>query len=211
MVMLRRQSGGVAPPYLPEVGRYRYRWPKQIDETWLLIVSHRCAKLGARYHPEKCIMSPDATAEATVLRHPVNDEEIAACYPAMRELRPHLSSQQDFMTRVTRQFEQGYRLLAAWRGTHAVALAGYRLQENLVYGRFLYVDDLVALETERRSRLGQRLLETLADEARAQGCAKLVLDTALSNALAQRFYYRQGMLATAMRFNLALSEQVRPT
>ncbi|APR93922.1 hypothetical protein PATSB16_05800 [Pandoraea thiooxydans] len=173
-------------------------------------MSHRRATLGARSDLEKFIMSSDSTAVATVLRHPVNNEEIAACYPAMRELRPHLSSQQEFMTRVSRQFEQGYRLLAAWRGSHAVALAGYRLQENLVYGRFLYVDDLVALETERRGRLGQRLLEALADEARAQGCAKLVLDTALSNALAQRFYYRQGMLATAMRFNLALNKEVRP-
>jgi GNAT superfamily N-acetyltransferase len=140
-----------------------------------------------------------------VIRQAETEGEIGACFPVMLELRPHVASEREFTERIARQRTDGYRLLAAWRGDRPVALAGYRMQENLVYGRFLYVDDLVTLETERRRQLGKRLLDWVADEARRQGCAWLVLDTALSNSLGQRFYFRQGMLASSLRFRLALN------
>jgi GNAT superfamily N-acetyltransferase len=135
------------------------------------------------------------------LRHAQSTAEIAACFPAMHELRPHLRSAEELVERVTRQQrEGGYRLLAAWSGDAVLALAGYRMQETLIRGRFIYVDDLVALEGERRRGLGQQLLEAVAQEGRALGCAALVLDTGLNNVLAHRFYYRCGMLAAALRF-----------
>ena len=46
-----------------------------------------------------------------------------------------------------------------------------------------------------------RLLEAVADEGRKLGCSRLVLDTGLDNVLAHRFYYRQGLLARALRFS----------
>jgi ribosomal protein S18 acetylase RimI-like enzyme len=143
------------------------------------------------------------------LKHACSDQDILACYPVMRQLRPHLRSAEEFLQQAKRQGEQGYCLLAAWRGEQVLALAGYRLQENLVHGRFLYVDDLVTLESARRHRLGQQLLDKAADIARQQHCDKLVLDTALGNSLAQRFYFRQGMLAAALRFNLELGSRER--
>ena len=127
-------------------------------------------------------------------------EQLRACYPVMKELRPHLETEDDFVTRVTRMNEQGYRILAAWEDGEVVALAGYRLEENLVYGRFLYVDDLVAGEKTRGQGWGARLLERLTVYADQAECAKLVLDTGLANARAQRFYFREGLMTGAMRF-----------
>jgi GNAT superfamily N-acetyltransferase len=135
-----------------------------------------------------------------VLRHAETDQEIRACFPVMALLRPHLASAEELARRVTRQREAGYRLLAAWREAAPVALAGYRVEENLIYGRFVYVDDLVTAESERRAGHGARLLDAVAEEGRRAGCALLVLDTGLDNSLAHRFYYRQGLLARALRF-----------
>jgi GNAT superfamily N-acetyltransferase len=140
-----------------------------------------------------------------VLRHAASDAEVAACFDTMRELRPHLSSAHELVERVARQRAAGYRLLVAWRADVALALAGYRLQENLIHGRFLYVDDLVSLERTRRAGLGRRLIAAVAAEARTLGCGKVVLGTGLANTLAHRFYYRQGMLATALRFAMPLT------
>jgi len=134
------------------------------------------------------------------LRHAETDAELAACFPVMRELRPHLSDPASFVTRVHRQRAAGYRLLAAWRGDEPVGLAGYRVQENLIRGRFCYVDDLVVRADARRGGLGARLLDAVAAAARAQGLDRLVLDTALDNLLGQRFYFRYGMLPAALRF-----------
>lgn len=136
-----------------------------------------------------------------VLHHAESAAEIVACYPVMRLLRPHLAAADELVARVARQREADYRVLAAWRGDAPLALAGYRFEENLIHGRFVYVDDLVTAEDERGGGLGARLLDAVADIGRAAGCARLVLDTALDNVLAHRFYYRQGLLARALRFS----------
>ena len=145
-------------------------------------------------------------AEAPVLRHAETDQELCACFLVMRELRPQLEDEQDLIRRVRRMQGQEYRLLAAWQAGRVLALAGYRLQENLVYGRYLYVDDLVVTQDGRGKRLGARLLRHLRTSAREAGCKELVLDTALSNALAQRFYFRQGLLTRAIRFSVPAAQ-----
>jgi len=134
------------------------------------------------------------------LRHAESDAEIAACFPVMRQLRPHLSGPAELVERVRRQQRDGYRLLAAWQDETPVGLAGWRVQENLIRGRFCYVDDLVVTEAARRGGLGARLLDAVAAEARALGLDRLVLDTGLDNLLGQRFYFRYGMLPAALRF-----------
>jgi GNAT superfamily N-acetyltransferase len=142
----------------------------------------------------------------TALRDVQTDEQLRACYPVMKELRPHLDSEDDFVARVARQRAQGYRILAAWEHGEVVALAGYRLQENLVYGKFLYVDDLVAGDRHRGRRWGAQLLERLGACAAQADCVKLVLDTGLTNGLAQRFYFREGLLPGALRFGKPIKE-----
>ena len=146
---------------------------------------------------------PPATG-GVELRHAESAVEIAACFPAMRELRPHLDGAEELVARLARQRREGYRLLAAWRGPQAVGLAGYRLQENLIHGRFIYVDDLVVLPALRGGRVGARLLQAVAAEGRSRGCHRLVLDTALDNVLGHRFYYRNGLLPRALRFSKPL-------
>jgi ribosomal protein S18 acetylase RimI-like enzyme len=137
----------------------------------------------------------------------IGEADIGACYGLMRQLRPHLASPEEFIARWRRQSADGYRILALWSENPDPgprALAGYRITENLVHGKFLYVDDLIADQSERSRGYGARLLAKLKDDGRAQGCAKLVLDTGLDNYLAHRFYFRQGLLAQALRFNVPL-------
>jgi hypothetical protein len=57
----------------------------------------------------------------------------------------------------------------------------------------------------RGSGLGARLLAEVGTEALARGMPWLVLDTALDNALGQRFYFRFGMLPAALRFAMRLA------
>ena len=136
-----------------------------------------------------------------VLRHAESTAEITACFSVMVLLRSQLASVEEFVARVARQHTAGYRILAAWREGVPIGLAGYRIEENLIHGRFIYIDDLVTAEGERRQGIGARLLDAVAAEGRRLGCGRLVLDTALDNVLGHRFYYRQGLLARALRFS----------
>jgi GNAT superfamily N-acetyltransferase len=120
------------------------------------------------------------------------EEDARACYELMRELRPHLVSENAFIERWQRQRSSGYRLLMLRQDALPVALAGFRLQENLVHGLHLYVDDLVTHEKVRSSGYGRLMMDRLKEEAHEFSCEKLLLDTPLSNVLGHRFYYRQG-------------------
>lgn len=136
----------------------------------------------------------------TALRPLDSTHDLRSAFPIMQQLRPHLTSEADFLSRIERMSLNGYRLIGAYDSGVLVGLAGYRLQENLVYGSFLYVDDLVTAAAQRGGQWGSRLLQALERLARASGCARLVLDTGLANARAQRFYFREGLLTGALRF-----------
>lgn len=131
-----------------------------------------------------------------------SESEVLACFPLMQQLRPHLHSAEEWLDRWRSQSSEGYRLIGDYVGNIAVALAGYRVQQNLVYGRFLYVDDLVTDSSLRSAGHGQMLMDFLKSQTKRLECQRLVLDTPLSNVLGHRFYYRQGLLATSLRFGL---------
>jgi len=92
----------------------------------------------------------------------ITESEIAACFPAMRELRPHLT-ETDFVSRVQRQMKNhGYVLVYVALQDEVVAVAGYRIAEFLAWGRTFYVDDLVCREAFRKQGYGGKLLDFMA-------------------------------------------------
>ncbi|WP_244590577.1 GNAT family N-acetyltransferase [Xenorhabdus mauleonii] len=118
----------------------------------------------------------------------------------MQQLRPHLVNPQLYVEQVVRQQQAGYRLLAIMESSEIRGLAGYRIQENLIYGRFLYLDDLVVAHDSQSLGIGQQLLDAVRAKAAEAHCVHFVLDTGLGNARAQRFYFRHGLLSKAMHF-----------
>jgi GNAT superfamily N-acetyltransferase len=133
------------------------------------------------------------------IKHIETDADLDASFAVMKELRPHLD-RTSYAAQIARQRTQGYRLLAAWRDGAIVGLAGYRLTDNLLYGHFVYVDDLVVTAALHRSGIGEQLLQAARQQAVDAACKHFVLDTGLHMALAQRFYFRQGLLAQGMHF-----------
>lgn len=135
-----------------------------------------------------------------VFRFLERETQQQAVFELMRELRPHVKDMDQFVSQLTRQAQQGYRLLGAFEGHHVIGLIGFRELENLLYGRFIYVDDLIVDRSRRQHGVGAALLDTVRAELREQGCSYLVLDTGLHMPLAQRFYFREGLLARGLHF-----------
>lgn len=127
------------------------------------------------------------------------DDEIAACHPVMQELRPHITEDQ-FLAKVRRQEKAGYRLAYVRALSGVVAVAGFRLGENLAWGRFLYVDDLVTLAEQRSKGHGAKLLSWLKEQAAREGCAQIHLDSGLQRKEAHRFYEREGMTMASFHY-----------
>jgi GNAT superfamily N-acetyltransferase len=132
-----------------------------------------------------------------------SDEGILACFPVIRHLRD-IQDTAAFLHRVRSQQLTGYLLAALRDGGDPVAVAGFRLGENLAWGRFLYVDDLVTLPEARSRGYGSALLEWLAEFGRARGAGQLHLDSGKQRVDAHRFYEREGLEASSLHFRRSL-------
>jgi GNAT superfamily N-acetyltransferase len=85
-----------------------------------------------------------------------------------------------------------------------VGFAGFRAQQMLAHGRFLYVDDLVTDEASRGSGVGRQLIEWLQAEARRLGCESLQLDSGTHRHGAHAFYFARGMHIASFHFSAGL-------
>jgi ribosomal protein S18 acetylase RimI-like enzyme len=146
------------------------------------------------------ITAPVILPNGIVLRHAQGPEELTACFPVVSQLRPRLKGVEEWVERASEMATEGYRVLAAWEDDRVLAIAGYRVMENLIHDHFLYVDDLVTAKGERGKGLGSALLTELSAIGVDEYCSRLVLDTAATNENARRFYKREGLIDAAIGF-----------
>ena len=128
------------------------------------------------------------------------EKEIKACFPAFRELRPHLT-QKDFVSQVQRQIENhDYVLVYSRVKDKVVAAAGYRVAEFLAWGKTFYVDDLVTLSTARKQGHGGKLLDWLIKKAQTLACDQFHLDSGVQRHDAHRLYLGRKLKISAHHF-----------
>jgi len=133
-----------------------------------------------------------------------SDTQIDGCFTVMAELRPHLT-RESFLQQIKRQVEQGHFQLAYLEnGAEVRAVAAFRIGENLAWGRYLYVDDLVTRASDRSHGYGAELFCWLTDYARGQGCDQLHLDSGVLRHGAHRFYLSNRMDITSFHFAMRL-------
>ncbi len=127
---------------------------------------------------------------------------LAAAEHLHRDLRPQLGP--DYASAMARVFESGGRLIVAIRAEMAVGLAVWRLVENTIYGRFLYIDDLVTDSALRSGGVGQALLTRCEALGIEFACRELVLDSGVQRGRTHRFYFREGFVVRAFHFGKSL-------
>jgi len=135
------------------------------------------------------------------------EEALAAA--ALLELRPRFGDAAALTRRASAQRAAGYRIVAAFEPgeREAAAAAGFRVAENLAWGRHLYVDDLSTRATSRGRGHGARLMRWLAEQARRDGCAELHLDSGVGpeRESAHRLYFGERMRIASYHFTRELS------
>jgi GNAT superfamily N-acetyltransferase len=128
------------------------------------------------------------------------ESEIAAA--ALLELRPHHGTVEALAARIDGQRAAGYRVAASLEDGAAAAVAGFRIAENLAWGRFLYVDDLVTRTAMRGRGHADAVMAWVEAEAVRAGCEELHLDSGVGpdREDAHRFYFRHRMRITSYHF-----------
>src|ERR1700761_7980155 len=98
------------------------------------------------------------------IKEALTDSDIMRIYPVMRELRLHVASENDLLARVRQQQAQsGWRLIYVEDNGTPVAAAGFRISEWLAWGKALYVDDLICLESHRSKGFAEVLMHHMED------------------------------------------------
>ncbi|MGL6236080.1 MAG: GNAT family N-acetyltransferase [Segniliparus sp.] len=153
--------------------------------------------------------------EGTAMIEEIGRGESGRVWLAMRELRPHLPSPEAFASQVDElQRPLGYRLAGLFldgglgpdKSEQAAAVAGFRLNHNLVSGGHIYIDDLSTLPEHRGKGYAARLLAWVDEEAQRLGFAGVELDsgTLPTRATAHRQYFKHGYSITSFHFRKEL-------
>ncbi len=132
-----------------------------------------------------------------------NSDEIAEAWAVMNQLRPSID-QQTFESRVAAAKENGYRLFVGKQEGRIVGAMGWRIANDLAWGRSLYIDDLVVDENSRSMGIGKNLLSFATDEAVKEKCNNLRLSSGFAREEAHRFYEREGMNKQGFTFIVAI-------
>ena len=115
-----------------------------------------------------------------------------------RQLRTKLPD--DYVAKMHLVFAGGGRMCVALRGDKVIGLAVYRLIEETLGGRQIFVDDLVTDEAQRSTGVGTGILAFLEQEARRMGCWTVTLDSGVQRANAHKFYFREGYRIVSYHF-----------
>ena len=137
-----------------------------------------------------------------------SDEKIHACFPAMFELRPHLT-EKSFCEQVKRQIQNhDYTLVFVQDDDRIVSVAGYRVCEYLAWSKILYVDDLVTAQCERKRGYGGYLLDWLIKRSTLLACDEFHLDSGPHRHDAHRLYMSRKMNINSYHFSLTCKKLV---
>lgn len=131
----------------------------------------------------------------------LTDNEIAACFPVMSQLRPKIA-EDEFVSLVKHLAATCGFQLACLDDDGIKAVAGYRVAEWLAGGRYLEIEDLVTAEDSRSQGHGGALFDWLLAEAARRGCRQLRLVSHVRRTDAHRFYLRKGMSIEAHYFSM---------
>jgi GNAT superfamily N-acetyltransferase len=137
---------------------------------------------------------------ATTVHEARTADEILHCRDTMLVLRERFDPEQ-FVPTVQRMQAQGFRLAYIEdAGGRAVCVAGYRYEEMLHRGPSMYIDDLVTLPECRSKGYGGSMLDWLFEQAKANGCRQVHLDSGVQRFDAHRFYLRKGFRIASHHF-----------
>lgn len=129
-------------------------------------------------------------AKTIGIRLATDCSQIQACYIIMRQLRPHLISEQTFVEQVQRQLQEGYHLAYIEEEGVVRALAGFRFLEFLAWGKAIYIDDLISDAATRKKGYGTKLLQWVISEAKKAKCDQVHLDSGPQRHDAHRLYLK---------------------
>lgn len=137
----------------------------------------------------KAAISSDITAMNGLLTELFSQEQ---------EFTPNSEAQSRGLLMIINNPDAGVVLLAR-RGEEIVGMVNILFTISTALGaRVALLEDMIIASAWRGEQIGTHLLTAAVSLARSRGCQRITLLTDGSNKLAQKFYAKQGFIASAM-------------
>lgn len=134
----------------------------------------------------------------------IDDLELAI--PLLSDLRSSLTKDV-FMARLLAAIKHGYRILGTSQNNDdLVGVLGYRITQDLCWGRTFFIDDLNVTPDARGSGIGKALLDAAKACADEQKCDHIRLCSGLARTNALRFHEANDLQGFSKQFVLSLKE-----
>lgn len=144
-------------------------------------------------------MNRKTTPARAIRLRALSPEEIPDIFPLMQLNNPKLTRAL-FTKRLKDMIPYGYHAVGAYDGERMVGVSGFWLRSRFWCGRQLDIDNFFVHPEYRSHGIGKKLVAWLEKRAIAEKCDLIVLDTYADYFLAQRFYHREGFIATGSHF-----------
>lgn len=141
----------------------------------------------------------------TNIAHAETDDQIAATFDVMQQLRPHLERARYVPLIRSLMASDGLKLLALSEEGEVRAVAAYRVMNMLYCGSLIYIDDLISDVRARSRGYGAQLISRIKEEGRAIGCSEVQLISRVTREDAHRFYFREGFGIECFHFRAKLT------
>mmetsp|Transcript_14488 Transcript_14488/g.21628 ORF Transcript_14488/g.21628 Transcript_14488/m.21628 type:complete len:139 (+) Transcript_14488:1-417(+) len=138
-----------------------------------------------------------------MIQEATSDTDIEKCFSVLLELRPHLI-REDFVARIRKQMDEGYRLVYISEDAEIKAVMGFRFMKSLSWGSVLYIDDLITGIASRGKGFGSKMLDYSREQATIKGCNEIHLDSGYQRNDAHRLYLNKGFKLSCHHFSLQL-------
>lgn len=136
--------------------------------------------------------------KATSADIPALSELLSALFSQEEEFAPNPEAQSKGLTQIINHPETGVILLAR-QGEQVVGMVNLLFTVSTALGDpVALLEDMVVSLPARRAGIGTQLLAEAISFARSQGCRRITLLTDRTNEAAQRFYEKQGFVASSM-------------
>lgn len=129
--------------------------------------------------------------------------EVDQAGPLLADLRSSLSAKV-FHSRLNAAISGGYRMLGLVAGDAVIGLLGYRIVQDICWGKSFYIDDLNVAPGLRGTGHGTTLLDAAKLRAQEEGCDHLRLCSGLRRTDTHRFYEAHDLKSVSKQFVLAL-------
>lgn len=147
----------------------------------------------------------DTSQKVETIQLALSDEAVLRCKNILTSIYPHVPQEDEtFLFSIRKLQVEGYTLAYIEKEGKAASLVGFRVGENLAWGKYIFIDELATAQEHRHKGLASALIDWLVDYGKTKKCSKIFLDFVQLDEKARQWAADKGFQPYSTRYAIQL-------